>query len=80
MRAILYQPAALFATIKTFKFDYLRYIFIEKIEFRSIIDQIGTFTQNCSKVKAEYLKLLTKDEYRIKDIQSLAEMSSDFPC
>ena len=44
MRAILYQPAALFATIKTFKFDYLHYIFIEKIEFRSIIDQIGTFT------------------------------------
>ena len=52
---------------------------VENIKFRSIIDQTGTFTYNCSKVIAKYLKPLCKNEYGINETQSLAKMSDDLP-
>ena len=44
-----------------------------------IIDQTGTFTYNCSKVIAEYLKPQCQNEYTIKDTQCFPEMLRDLP-
>ena len=58
MRTVANQPTKLFATAKTHKFNNIKDINIEELKFRPIIDQTGTFTYNCSKVIAEYLKPL----------------------
>ena len=79
MRPVANQPAKLFATAKTHKFNNIEDINVEELKFRPIIDQTGTFTYNCSRVIAEYLKLLCQKEYSIKDTQSFPEMLQDLP-
>ena len=69
MRPVANQPAKLFATAKTHTFNNIENIYVEELESRPIIDQTGTFTYNCSKVMAEYLKPLCQNEYSIKDAQ-----------
>ena len=69
MRPVENQPAKLFATAKTHTFNNIEDIYVEELESRPIIDQTGTFTYNCSKVMAEYLKPLCQNEYSIKDAQ-----------
>ena len=71
MRQVANQSAKLFATAKTHKFNNTEDINVEGLKFRPIIDQAGTFTYNCSKVIAEYLKPLCSTEYSIKDTQCL---------
>ena len=58
IRTVANQPGKLFATAKTLQFNNIENINAEEFKFRPIIDQTGTFTYNCSKVIAEYLKPL----------------------
>ena len=77
MRPVANQQAKLFATAKTHKFNNIEDINVDELKFRSIIDQTETFTYNCSKVIAEYLKPLCQNEYSIKDTQCFSEMLRD---
>lgn len=50
---------------------------VESMELRSIIDETVTFTYNCSKVIAEHLKPLCKNEYGINASQTFAKLLDD---
>ena len=73
------QPARLYGTAKTHKFENLKDISVEKLKFRPIIDQTGTFTYNTAKVISDYLRPLCKNEYSINDTQKFPEMLSSIP-
>ena len=79
MRPIANQPAKLFATAKTHKFNNIEDINVDELKLRPIIDQTGTFTYNGSKVIPEYIKPLCQNEYSIKDTQCLSQMLRDLP-
>ena len=79
MRPVANQPAKLLATAKTHKFNNIVDMSVDELKFRPIIDQIGTFTYNGSKVIAEYLKPLCQNEYSIKDTQCFSEILRDLP-
>ena len=74
MRPVSNQPGRLYATAKTHKFSSLDEITMEKLKFRPIISQIGTYTYNAAKVIAEYLKPLCQNEYKINDTESFPSM------
>ena len=65
------QPARLYRTAKTHKFETLEDITVVHLKFRPIIDQTGTFTYNVAKVISDYLRPLCKNEYSINDTQKL---------
>ena len=71
MRPVSNQPG------KTHKFSSLDEIAIEKLKFRPIISQVGTYTYNGAKVIADYLKPLCQNEYKINDTQSFPSMLKD---
>ena len=71
MRPVSNQPG------KTHKFSSLDELTIEKLKFRPIISQVGTYTYNAAKVIADYLKLLCQNEYKITDTQSFPSMLKD---
>ena len=73
------QPGRLYATAKTHKSSSLDETTIEKLKFRPIISQIGTYTYNAAKVFADYLKPLCQNEYKINDTQSFPSMLKDQP-
>ena len=77
MRPVSNQPGRLYATAKTHKFSSLDRITIEKLKFRPIISQVGTYTYNGAKVIADYLKPLCQNEYKINDTQSFPSMLKD---
>ena len=58
---------------------FLRWINVEKLKFRPIIDQTDTLTYNSSKVIEKYLKSLCQNEKSIKDTQNVPEMLRDLP-
>ena len=64
-----HQPARLFATAKTHKFESFDDITVENLKLRPIIDQTGTMTYDVSKYLADYLKPLAKNDYVINDTQ-----------
>ena len=51
------QPARLYGTAKTHKFETLEDITVANLKFRPIIDQTGTFTYNVAKVILDYLNV-----------------------
>ena len=61
------QPARLYGTAKTHKFETLEDITVANLKFRPIIDQTGTLTYNAAKVISDYLRPLCKNEYSIND-------------
>ena len=63
------QPARLYGTAKTHKFEDLKDITVANLKFRPIIDQTGTFTYNAAKVISDYLRPLCKNDYSINDTQ-----------
>ena len=63
------EPAKMYGTAKTHKFDSTDNIKITKLKFRPIIDQTGTYTYKAAKVISRYLKPLC-DSDAIKDTQS----------
>ena len=70
------QPACLYGTTKTHKFETLENITTTNLKFWSIIDQTGTFTYNAAKVISDYLRPLCKNEYSINDTQKFPSMLS----
>ena len=79
MRPKSSQPARLYATAKTHKFNNLDEITVEKLKFRPIVDQIGTATYDAAKVISEYLKPLAFNEYRINDCLKFPDMIKALP-
>ena len=73
------QPAHLYGTAKTHKFETLKDITVEKLKFRPIIDQTGMLTYNAAKVILDYLRPLCKNEYSINDTQKCPSMLSSIP-
>ena len=70
------QPARLYGTAKTHKFEFLEDITVGNLKFRPIIDQIGTFTYSAAKVISDYLRPLCKNEYFVNDTQKFPNMLS----
>ena len=60
------EPAKMYGTAKTHKFDSTDNIKLTKLKFRPIIDQTGTYTYKAAKVISRYLKPLCDSEYTIK--------------
>ena len=50
------EPAKMYGTTKTHKFDRTDNIEITKLKFRPIIDQTGTYNYKAAKVISRYLK------------------------
>ena len=73
------QPARLYGTAKTHKFETLKDITVANLKFRPIIDRAGTFTCNAAKVISDYLRLVCKNEYSINDTQKCPSMLSSIP-
>ena len=59
------QPAKLYGTAKTHKFNNIQEINKEKLKFGPIIDQTGTYSYNAAQVISQYLKPLSKNEFTI---------------
>ena len=74
MRPIFNQPARFFATAKTLKFNKIQDINIQDLKLRTIIDQTGTYTYNASKVIANYLEPLAKNDFISSDTLSFPDM------
>ena len=74
MRPISNQPARFFETAKTHKFDKIEVINIQDLKLRPIIDQTGTYIYNASKVIANYLKPLAKNDFIISDTLFFPDM------
>ena len=58
MRPVSNQPARLYDTAKTHKFENVKDITPQNLKCRPIIDQTGTFTYKAAKVISSYLKPL----------------------
>ena len=74
-----YQPARLYGTIKTYKFETLEDITVANLKFRPMIDQTGMLTYNVAKVISDYLRPLCKNEYSIYDTPKFPSMLSSIP-
>ena len=79
MKPDSYQPARLYGTAKTHKFETFVDITVANLKFRSVIDQTGTFTYNAAKVILDNLSPLCKNEYSINDTQKFPSMLSSIP-
>ena len=73
------QPARLYGTAKTHKFETLQNITVANLKFRPIIDQTGMLTYNAAKVIQDYLRPLCKNEYSIYDTQKFRSILSSIP-
>ena len=74
------QPGQLYGSAKTHKFDRVSDITAEKIKFRPIISQVGTFTHAAAQVIGNYLKPLVEgNEYMIKNTQNFATLMREQP-
>ena len=67
MRPVSNQAGRFFATAKTHKFTSLKDITIENMKLCLIVDLTGTYTYNTSKVIANYLRPLSKNQYTMSD-------------
>ena len=79
MKPDSHQPARLYGTAKTHKFETLEEFTAPNLKFRPIIDQTGTFTCNAVKGISDYLRPLCKNEYSINDTQKFPSMLSSVP-
>ena len=74
------QPAQLYGTAKTHKFDSVGDITLQSLKFRPIIAQTGTYTYGAAQVIGEYLKPLIEDNiYIINNTQEFANMIKNEP-
>ena len=74
MRPVSNQPARFFVTAKTHKFKSLEKINVDQLKLRPIVDQTGTYIYNTSKVIAEYLKPLAKNEFTISGTLTFSDL------
>ena len=77
MRPVSNQPAQLFATDKTHKFDTIEDINAKDLKLRPIIDQTETYIYDASKVVAQFLKPLARNEFTISDTLAFPELLKD---
>ena len=73
------QPAKLYGTAKTHKFNNIQEINKEKLKFCPIIDQTGTYSYNAAQVISQYLKPLCKNKGTINDTQSFSADIKNIP-
>ena len=74
------QPAKLYGTAKTHKFDKIDDITVESLKFRPIIAQTGTYLYNTAQVISDYLKpLYTTNSYIISNTQDFADLIKNQP-
>ena len=74
------QPARIYATAKTHKFENLADINIEDLKFRPIIAQTGTYTYKAAQVIGKYLQPLVKDNrYIIRNTQDFPKILKSQP-
>ena len=66
------QPAFLYGTAKTHKFDNHNEITNENLKPRPIVSTCGTFYYDTAKFLASYLMPLTENEYNIKNTTDFA--------
>ena len=62
------QPAKIYATAKTHKFNGIDEVNTNDLKFK-IIDQTDMYTYHAAKVISSYIKPLRSSEYLIKDTQ-----------
>ena len=74
MRPVSNQPARFFATAKTLKFDTIEDINVKDLKLRPIIDQTRTYIYDASKVVAQFLKPLARNEFTISDTLAFPEL------
>ena len=74
MRPVSNQPARSIATAKTHKFDTTEDINVKDLKLRPIIDQTGTYIYDASKVVAQFLKPLAKNNFTISDTLAFPEL------
>ena len=80
MRPTSNQPAHIYGTAKTHKFDNFDEITLNKLKLRQIIAQNGTFTYNAAQVIGNYLKpLVAHNNYIIKNTQDFPKLLKDQP-
>lgn len=69
------QPAKLYGTAKTHKFDTIEVINLPSLKFRPIVAQTGTCMYSSAQVISEYLQPLYKDNpFIISNTQDFAEI------
>ena len=74
------QPARMYGTAKTHKFESPDTISLEELKFRPIIAQTGTYTYKASQVVASFLKPLTDENpYIIRNTQDFPDMIKQQP-
>ena len=73
------QPAKLYRTAKTHKFNNIQEINKENLKFRPIIDLTETYSYNAAQVILQYLKPLCKNEFTINDTQSFSADIKNIP-
>lgn len=73
------QPACLYRTNKTHKFEKLKEITIVNLKFRPINDETGLFTYNVAKVILDHLRILFKNQYSIDVTEMSKNMVSSTP-
>ena len=78
-KSVSNQPAKLYGTVKTRKFENLKDITLQNVKCGPIIDQTATFTYKSAKVIYNYLKPLCQNEYSISDTQKIPDMLSNLP-
>ena len=71
------QPGRFFATAKTHKFTSLNDITIEKLKLCPVIDLTGPYTNNTSKVIANYLPPLKSDTLKFPDLLKSADTNAN---
>ena len=70
-----HQPARLYGAVKSYKFDTDENISLDKLKFRPIIAQTGTYMYKSAQVISEYLKpLYEENEYIIIIIKILLKL------
>ena len=74
MRPVSNQPACFFATAKMHKLSAIEDINIKDLKLRPIIDQTGTYIYDESKVVAQFLKPLARNEFTISDTLAFPEL------
>ena len=74
MRPVSNQPGRFFATAKTHEFTSLNDITVENLKLRPMIDLTGTYTYDTSKVIANCLRALSKNQYTISDTFKFSDL------
>ena len=77
IRPVSNQPARLYATAKTHKFEDHKLITTENLKLRPIISTCGTYFYETAKALAKYLAPLAENHYTIKNTLDFADKLND---